>query len=82
MLYNGEHVGTGHGPAVDIAVDPVDGTTLMAEGRTNAIAVIAAAERGSMYDPSAVFYMEKIAVGWKLWGASISRLLLSTTSNR
>ena len=63
MLYNGEKVGTGHGPAVDIAVDPVDGTTLMAEGRPNAISVIAAAERGSMYDPSAVFYMEKIAVG-------------------
>ncbi|RAV31557.1 class II fructose-bisphosphatase, partial [Corynebacterium heidelbergense] len=63
MLYNGEKVGTGNGPAVDIAVDPVDGTTLMAEGRPNAIAVIAAAERGSMYDPSAVFYMSKIAVG-------------------
>lgn len=63
MLFNGEKVGTGQGPAVDIAVDPVDGTTLMAEGRPNAISVIAAAERGSMYDPSAVFYMEKIAVG-------------------
>lgn len=63
MLYNGERVGTGNGPAVDIAVDPVDGTTLMAEGRPNAISVIAAAERGSMYDPSAVFYMEKLAVG-------------------
>lgn len=63
MLYNGEEVGTGEGPAVDIAVDPVDGTTLMAEGRPNAISVIAAAERGSMYDPSAVFYMNKIAVG-------------------
>lgn len=63
MLYNGESVGTGFGPAVDIAVDPVDGTTLMAEGRPNAISVIAAAERGSMYDPSAVFYMKKIAVG-------------------
>lgn len=63
MLYNGEKVGTGHGSAVDIAVDPVDGTTLMAEGRPNAISVIAAAERGSMYDPSAVFYMKKLAVG-------------------
>ncbi|WP_225723513.1 MULTISPECIES: class II fructose-bisphosphatase [Corynebacterium] len=63
MLFNGEQVGTGSGPAIDIAVDPVDGTTLMAEGRPNAISVIAAAERGSMYDPSAVFYMEKIAVG-------------------
>lgn len=63
MLFNGEAVGTGSGPAIDIAVDPVDGTTLMAEGRPNAISVIAAAERGSMYDPSAVFYMEKLAVG-------------------
>ena len=63
MLFNGEEVGTGNGPAVDIAVDPVDGTTLMAEGRPNAISVIAAAERGAMYDPSAVFYMKKIAVG-------------------
>ena len=63
MLFNGERVGTGVGAEVDIAVDPVDGTTLMAEGRPNAISVLAAAERGSMYDPSAVFYMQKIAVG-------------------
>ena len=63
MLFNGENVGTGEGPEVDIAVDPVDGTTLMAEGRPNAISVIAAADRHSMYDPSAVFYMDKIAVG-------------------
>ena len=63
MLFNGEEVGTGEGADVDIAVDPVDGTRLMAEGRPNAIAVIAAAERGTMYDPSAVFYMKKIAVG-------------------
>jgi len=63
MLFNGENVGTGDGPEVDIAVDPVDGTTLMAEGRPNAISVIAAADRHSMYDPSAVFYMDKIAVG-------------------
>lgn len=63
MLYNGEEVGTGEGPAVDIAVDPIDGTTLMAEGRPNAISVLAAAERGAMYDPSAVFYMDKLAVG-------------------
>ena len=63
MLYNGEHVGTGEGVAMDIAVDPVDGTRLMAEGRPNAISVIAAAERGTMFDPSAVFYMNKIAVG-------------------
>lgn len=63
MLYNGEKVGTGNGPAMDIAVDPVDGTRLMAEGRPNAISVIAATERGAMFDPSAVFYMNKIAVG-------------------
>lgn len=63
MLFNGEEVGTGQGAEVDIAVDPVDGTTLMAEGRPNAISVLAAAERNSMYDPSAVFYMKKIAVG-------------------
>ncbi|GAB2640122.1 class II fructose-bisphosphatase [Gordonia jinhuaensis] len=63
MLYNGEHVGNGEGPEVDVAVDPIDGTTLMAEGRPNSIAVIAVSERGTMFDPSAVFYMEKIAVG-------------------
>ena len=63
MLFNGEKVGTGQGAEMDIAVDPVDGTRLMAEGRPNAISVIAAAERGTMYDPSAVFYMKKIAVG-------------------
>ncbi|NWO16070.1 MAG: class II fructose-bisphosphatase [Corynebacterium sp.] len=63
MLFNGEHVGTGEGAGMDIAVDPVDGTRLMAEGRPNAISVIAAAERGTMYDPSAVFYMNKLVVG-------------------
>ncbi|MDO5097171.1 MAG: class II fructose-bisphosphatase [Corynebacterium sp.] len=63
MLFNGEHVGTGDGAEVDIAVDPIDGTSLMAEGRPNAISVLAAAERGTMFDPSAVFYMNKIAVG-------------------
>ena len=63
MLFNGEQVGDGNGPECDVAVDPVDGTTLMAKGMPNAIAVMAVAERGAMYDPSAVFYMEKIAVG-------------------
>jgi fructose-1,6-bisphosphatase II len=64
MLYNGEHVGdwTG-GPEVDVAVDPIDGTTLMSKGMPNAIAVLAVAERGAMFDPSAVFYMDKLAVG-------------------
>jgi fructose-1,6-bisphosphatase II len=63
MLYNGEEVGDGNGPACDVAVDPIDGTTLMAKGMPNAIAVLAVAERGAMFDPSAVFYMEKLAVG-------------------
>jgi fructose-1,6-bisphosphatase II len=63
MLYNGEEVGDGTGPAYDIAVDPVDGTTLLAKGIPNAIAVMAASDRGSMYDPHAVFYMEKLITG-------------------
>ncbi|WP_028660011.1 class II fructose-bisphosphatase [Nocardioides insulae] len=63
MLYNGEKVGDGTGPAVDVAVDPIDGTTLTAKGMSNAIAVLAATPRGSMYDPSAVFYMEKLVTG-------------------
>jgi fructose-1,6-bisphosphatase II len=63
MLYNGEQVGDGTGPICDVAVDPIDGTTLMAKGMSGAIAVIAVSERGSMFDPSAVFYMEKIAAG-------------------
>nr|WP_226379056.1 class II fructose-bisphosphatase [Pseudonocardia sp. KRD291] len=63
MLFNGEQVGNGHGPACDVAVDPIDGTTLMAKGMPNALAVLAVAERDAMFDPSAVFYMEKLAVG-------------------
>ena len=63
MLYNGEHVGDGTGPEVDVAVDPIDGTTLTAKGMNNAVAVMAVANRGAMYDPSAVFYMDKIATG-------------------
>src|SRR5690348_12451404 len=63
MLYNGEDVGDGNGPECDVAVDPVDGTTLTAKGMTNAISVMAVADRGSMYDPSAVFYMEKLVTG-------------------
>ncbi|AFR48274.1 MULTISPECIES: class II fructose-bisphosphatase [Gordonia] len=69
MLYNGEEVGNGEGPDCDVAVDPIDGTTLMAEGRPNSISVIAVSERGTMYDPSAVFYMDKIAVGPDAKGA-------------
>ncbi|MEU7472148.1 class II fructose-bisphosphatase [Streptomyces sp. NPDC044984] len=63
MLFNGERVGDGTGPECDIAVDPIDGTTLTAKGMSNAIAVLAAAERGSMFDPSAVFYMDKLVTG-------------------
>jgi fructose-1,6-bisphosphatase II len=63
MLFNGEQVGNGEGPDCDVAVDPIDGTTLMSKGMPNALAVLAVAERGAMYDPSAVFYMEKLAVG-------------------
>jgi fructose-1,6-bisphosphatase II len=63
MLFNGEHVGDGKGPECDVAVDPIDGTRLNALGMPNAIAVLAVAPRGSMYDPSAVFYMEKLVTG-------------------
>ncbi|MCW2963683.1 MAG: glpX [Actinomycetia bacterium] len=63
MLYNGEHVGAGGGPEVDVAVDPLEGTRLAAFGQPNAIAVIAASERGSMFFPGGAFYMEKIAAG-------------------
>ena len=63
MLYNGEKVGNGDGPAVDVAVDPIDGTTLMSKGMANAIAVVAVAERGTMLFPGSAVYMDKIAVG-------------------
>ena len=69
MLFNGERVGDGTGPEADVAVDPIDGTTLAAKGMPNAISVIAVAERGAMYDPSAVFYMEKLVVGPAAAGA-------------
>jgi fructose-1,6-bisphosphatase II len=63
MLFNGEEVGDGTGPACDVAVDPIDGTRLCANGMPNAVSVLAVAARGSMYDPSAVFYMDKLATG-------------------
>ena len=63
MLYNGEQVGDGTPPLCDVAVDPIDGTTLVSLGRGNALAVIAVSNRGSMYDPGACVYMNKIAVG-------------------
>lgn len=63
MLYNGEHVGTGDGPSCDIAVDPIDGTSLTAAGRQNAISMIAVSDRGTMLDASSVFYMDKLVAG-------------------
>ncbi len=62
MLYNGERVGNGEGPELDVAVDPVEGTNLMARGTPNAIAIVGAATRGSMYDPGPAFYMDKLVV--------------------
>ena len=63
MLYNGERLGTGHPPQVDIAVDPIDGTRLTAQGRPGALSVVAVSERGTMFDPKHLVYMRKIAVG-------------------
>ncbi|MBW3594905.1 MAG: class II fructose-bisphosphatase, partial [Actinobacteria bacterium] len=63
MLYNGEHIGNGQPPVVDIAVDPIDGTTLTAKGMNGALAVVALAERGTMFDPGPCVYMEKFVVG-------------------
>ncbi|MEE9513432.1 MAG: class II fructose-bisphosphatase, partial [Anaerolineales bacterium] len=63
MLFNGERLGTGDGPAVDIAVDPVEGTRLLAQGRPNSVATVALAESGSMFNPGPIVYMHKIAVG-------------------
>ena len=63
MLYNGEKVGNGEGPAVDVAVDPIDGTRLLSKGMGNALSVVAVAERGSMFDPGPAVYMDKLAVG-------------------
>src|SRR6266511_3835112 len=63
MLYNGEEIGNGQDPQVDIAVDPVDGTTLTAKAQPNAIAVVALSDRGTMFDPGPCVYMEKLAAG-------------------
>jgi fructose-1,6-bisphosphatase II len=63
MLFNGEKVGTGRGPSCDIAVDPIDGTSLTAAGRQNAISVIAVSDKGTMLDASSVFYMNKLVAG-------------------
>ena len=63
MLYNGEKLGTGQPPSVDIAVDPIDGTRLLALGRANSISTVAIADRGTMWNPGPFVYMDKIAVG-------------------
>src|SRR4029077_8600541 len=69
MLYNGERIGDGSPPQTDIAVDPVEGTTLTPRGRANAISAIAMSERGTMFHPRPCVYMEKIAVGPECVGA-------------
>jgi fructose-1,6-bisphosphatase II len=69
MLYNGEEIGDGTPPEVDIAVDPVDGTTLTAKGMPNALSVVALSDRGTMFDPGPVVYMEKLVVGPEAAGA-------------
>jgi fructose-1,6-bisphosphatase II len=63
MLFNGEEVGSGEGPECDVAVDPVDGTTLTSKGMNNAVSVMAVSERGTMYDATVCFYMEKLVTG-------------------
>jgi fructose-1,6-bisphosphatase II len=79
MLYNGEAVGSGEGPEVDVAVDPLEGTRLTANGAPNAIAVIAVGERGTMFFPGAAVYMDKIAVGAE--GAEAIDITLSPAEN-
>ena len=79
MLFNGEEVGNGHGAEVDVAVDPLEGTRLTANGAPNAIAVIAVAERGTMFFPGAAVYMDKIAVGAA--GAEAIDITLSAAEN-
>jgi len=69
MLFNGEKIGDGTPPLTDIAVDPIDGTTLTAQGRGGALAVIAVSERGTMFDPGPCVYMQKLAVGPRAKGA-------------
>ncbi len=79
MLFNGERVGNGQGPDVDVAVDPLEGTRLTANGAPNAIAVIALAERGTMFFPGAAVYMDKIAVG--AVAADVIDITLSAAEN-
>lgn len=77
MLYNGEQIGNGQPPSVDIAVDPIDGTTLTAKGQNGAISVIAVAERGTMFDPGPCFYMEKLVAKEEARGVVDLRLPIS-----
>jgi fructose-1,6-bisphosphatase II len=79
MLFNGERIGDGRPPLVDVAVDPIDGTTLTAKGRNGAVSVIALSERGTMFNPGPCMYMEKIAVGPK--GRGVVDLAASTSDN-
>ena len=79
MLYNGERIGDGSPPECDIAVDPIDGTSLTSKGRGNALAVIALSEKGSMFDPGPCVYMDKLAVGPELVG--LCSIELSATEN-
>lgn len=79
MLFNGEVVGTGKGPKCDIAVDPIDGTSLTAAGRSHAISMLAVSDRGTMLDASSVFYMDKIVTG--AVGAGVVSLDQSTGDN-
>jgi fructose-1,6-bisphosphatase II len=79
MLFNGEVVGNGNGPSCDIAVDPVDGTSVSSQGRSHAISVIAVADRGSMYNPKDVFYMDKLVTTGS--GAGVVSLAQSPADN-
>jgi len=79
MLYNGEHIGDGTPPLTDIAVDPLEGTTLTSLGRGNAVSVIAMSDRGTMFDPGPCVYMEKIAVGAE--AAGVIDITRSATDN-
>jgi fructose-1,6-bisphosphatase II len=79
MLHNGEHVGNGDGPSCDVAVDPIDGTSLTAQGMNGAISVIALAPRGSMFDPQDSFYMNKIVTGPE--AASVIDITASVSEN-
>src|SRR5206468_8437255 len=79
MLYIGEQIGNGMPPQVDIAVDPIDGTTLTSKGLPNAVSVVALAERGTMYYPPGIVYMEKLAVGRA--GKGVVSLEMSVSEN-